>query len=431
MGMFMKMRCFIALFALVNCLEAHAGAYNQAITSGVQWLSTQQNSDGSWGSNQSIQPLYTSAAVRALSTAYLQQNAYYAGITWLENNDITNVDQTSRLTDALVSHGDDLSSAQTYLENAQNASNGWGLSANYLSSTYDTALALIALADLNASNAITNFSSITQPAINFLISSQLSGAGWSVYTATSTDPGTTALVLIALSNYTAQDPTLSTPISTTITCSVITCGMAALKASVTSTSPTAIQAMAMQAALANDDSVNSAAFLGLLTADQITKSGSTYGSWSGDVYSTALAIRALANAGNSSSLAVVVDIQDQGLRKAINLTLGHNAMDSITQGELLQLTSLNASGYGISNLAGLQNATNLTSLNLNNNNLNSIAGLSGLTQLSASAISWTGNPGNPGASGAVSVPALPPLAQLLLALGLLAIMTYFRRPSAA
>jgi hypothetical protein len=151
----MKIRCFIALLAVVSCLEANAGAYNQAISSGVQWLSAQQNSDGSWGSSPVIQPLYTSAAVKALSTAYKQQNAYYSGVTWLENNDITSVDLTSRLTDALVSHGDDLSSAQAYLQNAQNAANGWGLSANYLSSTYDTALALIAMADLNASSAIT------------------------------------------------------------------------------------------------------------------------------------------------------------------------------------------------------------------------------------------------------------------------------------
>ncbi len=347
-------------------------------------------------------------------------------MTWLENNDITSVDLTSRLTDALVSHGDDLTSAQTYLINAQNNTAGWGLSGNYLSSAYDTALALIALADLNASNAITNFSSITQAAIDFLQSSQLTGGGWSVYTATTTDPGTTALVLIALSNYTAQYPALTTPISTTTTCSVITCGMAALKASVTSASPMVIQAMAAQAALANNDSVNSAAFLSLLTASQST----TNGSWSNDVYSTAVAITALAKANNSSALMTVVDIQDQGLRTAINLALGHNAMDSITQGELLQLTSLNASGDGISSLAGLQYATNLASVNLNNNNLSSISVLSGISGLSPSDISWTGNPGYSPPTP-VSTPAMPPLAQLILALGLLVLMTYFRQSSVA
>jgi Leucine-rich repeat (LRR) protein len=138
-----------------------------------------------------------------------------------------------------------------------------------------------------------------------------------------------------------------------------------------------------------------------------------------------LAVRALANASNSASLMTVVDIQDQNLRKAINSILGHNAMDSITQGELLQLTTLNAANDNISNLAGLQYATNLTGVNLNNNNLVSISALSSITGLSPSAISWIGNPGNP-LPTPVQTPAMPPLAQLILALGLLAVI-YSRR----
>ena len=97
-------------------------------------------------------------------------------------------------------------------------------------------------------------------------------------------------------------------------------------------------------------------------------------------------------------------------------------MDSITLAEMLSLHTLNASGFGISNLNGLQFATNLTGINLANNNLTNIGLLLSLSN--PPAIAWGGNP------GFKQVPALPPLGQLLLALGLFAIMTYFRRSKA-
>jgi hypothetical protein len=104
--------------------------------------------------------------------------------------------------------------------------------------------------------------------------------------------------------------------------------------------------------------------------------------------------------------------------------LGGNAMDNLSLGQLLQLTSLTAVGAGISDLTGLQLATNLTTINLDNNNLTSIAPLSKL----GASISWAGNPGSSG--GSTQVPAVPPLGQLLMALGLFGIMAYFRRASA-
>jgi Leucine-rich repeat (LRR) protein len=116
-----------------------------------------------------------------------------------------------------------------------------------------------------------------------------------------------------------------------------------------------------------------------------------------------------------------VVIPDQALRKAINLALGRNAMDSLTRGLMAQLTTLNAVGNGISDLTGLQYAVNLKTANLSNNKLTTITPISGL-QLTS--LIWTGNPGNPGST---QVPAMPPLAQLILAFGLFGIITYFRR----
>ncbi len=77
-------------------MESSAGTYDQPTSLGAQWLTKQQNSDGSWGSNPSLQAVYTSAAVQALARAYQTNAAYYAGITWLEDHDTSNVDFTAR-----------------------------------------------------------------------------------------------------------------------------------------------------------------------------------------------------------------------------------------------------------------------------------------------------------------------------------------------
>ncbi len=404
--------CRVFVLCLLSLsLSAHAGVYDQPTEKGAQWLASQQNSDGSWGASSDIQPVYTSAVVRALGTAYKRQKAFFAGLTWLESHDSSNVDLISRRAGALNSHGDDLGDALSYLQNAQTRSgtvySGWGLSSIYTSSAIDTALALIAYADLGSSVQV-------QPALNFLKTSQRTGSndqGWAVGNAESSDPAVTALVIQALSRYTALDGTLT---------SVINNGLNTLNTLVNSTAPTVIQALAAQAAQEAGNSSLATTFLSRLTASQ-----STDGSWNADPYTTAVATRAVATAANSSVQSTPVTIPDQALRKAINLALGRNSMDYLNRGELAQLTSLTAVNQGIADLTGLEWAINLANANLNNNNLSNITPLSGLTQLAS--LDWTGNPGNPGAP--VQVPAVPALGRLLMALGLFTIMGYFRRSS--
>lgn len=375
----MKFRPILGLYLLCCSLTVHAGIYTAPLTSAMQWLVANQNADGSWGATQDIQPVYTSVAVRALHSASMLQSTYYAGLTWLENHNSSNVDLISRQANALASHGDNLDYARTYLQNAQ-AHNGsiyagWGLSPIYSSSAIDTALALIAYTELGSSVQI-------QPAINFLKSSQRIGAndqGWATNNAGSSDPAVTALVIQALGRYTTQDATLT---------AVINNGLNTLSTLVTSDMPPVIQALAAQAAQDAGNSALATTFLSRLTASQ-----SVDGSWNADPYATALAARAMASTTSSPALSLV-SIPDQALRRAINLALGRNAMDSITMGEMARLTSLSAVGAGIADLTGLQSAINLTSVNLNNNNLKSIAPLTGLTHLAS--VSWKGNPGHIG-----------------------------------
>jgi hypothetical protein len=89
------------------------------------------------------------------------------------------------------------------------------------------------------------------------------------------------------------------------------------------------------------------------------------GSWENDVLSTATALRALARwlgldrAGASTRVSII----DAALREAVNRSLGHHAMDTVIQGDLWRLTSLDlsyaATGADLSALAAAQNITTI------------------------------------------------------------------------
>jgi hypothetical protein len=421
----MKIRFFFVFLALAFGFDAQATSYNTYLLQAVSWLNKQQNSDGSWGATPDLQPVYTSVAVQALAKAYNTDvnTAYYGGVAWLEDHAINNVDLTSRSAEALLNHGDNQNAALSYLQSSQSEITssyyGWGLSGNYNCSSLDTALALIALNDLGKSS-IPNL----QASLNYLKHTQFSVAndqGWTIgYTNTTSDPSVTAIIIQALSRYTGTDSSLST---------YITNGLTFLNSALTPTStftPSPIQlALAAQAAQDAGDTVKATSFLNYLVT---SPSYSSDGSWSEDPYVTAVALRALATAVTASTQNTTVIITDQNLQAAINKALGRNAMDSLNLGLLAQLTTLNAAGYGISNLSGLQNATNLTSINLNNNNLTltSFNQINNLVSAGAK-VTWYDNPGNPSNPPGTQVPGMPPLAMLILAVGLLSLMQYLGR----
>lgn len=80
-------------------------------------------------------------------------------------------------------------------------------------------------------------------------------------------------------------------------------------------------------------------------------------------------------------LSEVVNISDEYLKEAIKSELNISSND-ITIGDMYNLTELNAMGYGISDLEGLQYAKNLETLNLDYNEINDLSKLKGLEKLS-------------------------------------------------
>lgn len=368
------LRCFLFLpLLLLTSVQPARAEYRNNIDLAAQWLVSRQNNDGSWGSAEGARFILTVETVQALYATGLRNNAYYRGVTWLENHAAGNADYSARAALALAAHGDNVAAAVAGLSAAQNTTvagrSGWGVGAGYLQSPLDTALVLNSLAILGGADE--------QAAIDYLKSAQLPNAGWAAGQETTTDPFTTAWVVKALAPLQAQDATLP---------AALTNAANTLNTLVTSGAPPHLQALSAHAALLLDQTSVAQPHLAALVAAQASD-----GSWSQRVYDTALALRALAAADGLDSAANLsaVDIPDAKLRAAINTALGRNVMDSLYRGDLARLTTLNANGAGIGSLTGLEWAVNLTHADLRNNHITSTGPINGLAQLNAQ---LAGNP---------------------------------------
>ena len=343
---------------------ASATPLQTATGNGLAWLAQQRNgSDGSWGNTDPAKYINTSEAVLALAALNQQNAAYFGGVAWLSNHAPVNVDFTARRILALVTSNSATTADVQFLQSVQNTAapgnNGWGLASAYQGSPLDTALALQALNQTGASTGVS-------AAVSYLLLVQLpvGDAGWSIGAETVSDPITTAQVLLALAPVQSQYGAVPVALST---------GLASLNAKVTASSPSAQLALATLANLRiAPTAVQTATLLNALLSQQ----GSD-GSWGDDPFATALALRAIAAAAGKDLAAQkqVIAVPDNALRAAINATLGHGALDALTLGDMQQLTSLNASGLGITNLSGLQYATNLASLDVSNNKIASFSPL--------------------------------------------------------
>jgi len=364
-----KMMLLTVLVLLTALPTFAASPYSGNSSRAVQWLSQNQNSDGSWGASDNVKLPYTAEAVMALKALNQRTSAYYAGVTWLENHNAPNIDYEARRILALSQHGDNVQPDLAYLQAAQKlilpGNSGWGLSTDYQGSPLDSAVALLACSQLGITSNV-------QAALNYLKGAQLTGTdkGWPVAQETAGDAVTTAFVVQAMAANKSLDSTLTTPIAN---------GVSTLVANVGSASPVHIQALTALTHLRAGYAANSTPLLNTITGLQ-----SADGSWSEDPYTTAIAARAFAASMGSdlTSLAATVYMPDPNLRAAVNIALGKNSMDNLTKGDLANLSTLNVRDQGITNLTGLEWATNLTSIDLRGNSVSSLAPINGLTNLS-------------------------------------------------
>lgn len=383
----------LAVLVLINPVYSHA-MYETERDLGVQWISGNQNADGSWG-DDAAKHVYTAEVVRALRAAGQKNYAYFQGIAWLENHQGANFDFSSRQAAELLAHGDDTGVFIAALEASQDSTapghSGWGMSDFYFHDPLDTALAL---ATLNH----TSSSADMQVAIDFLKNNQLTGAnqGWGIGTQNSYDAFTTAVVSRVLAGLQDMDSSLTV---------VVTNAVATLASTVGPSSPAYLQALAAEAALAMDDSTTAQVWL-----DNLAITQSANGDINNDIYSTSLTLRTFAAADgiddpNNQNLVYVPDSQ---LLKAINMALDRNSQDNVNRNDLTRLTSLNASGMGIADLTGLEYAVNLQSADLSNNNIIDTTPIDELALLAD--LNLDGNP----VSAVVAVPSVNGWGKLLV-----------------
>ena len=312
----------LPILLLLTCLVtslAHAD-----IAGGINWLASQAQSDGAYSSPTGIATPVQATSETLHTFSLLGENAQpgiSAAHQFLAAEPFHNTEYLARKIISGHKAGDDVSSLMTELLVHQNTDGGFGDLAGYQSTVLDThyalaALAAVGFADLN----------VTGPAVGFLLDSQQADGGWSDNDNT-TSVALSAQAMHALWHY-RQVFNVTTALDS---------AQAFLLAQRTANvwSETFETALALIAILPRlNDTSPVADSLTALTNEQQTD-----GSWQGDVYTTALALRALT-------------LADQSVPNPDLTTLTGQVIDGDT--------GLALSGVSV-DLGGLTNASTVTS----------------------------------------------------------------------
>ena len=120
------------------------------IVEGLDWLQSQQNSDGSWSDKDNTQ-LRDTSVILSLFAQIDQANPTIANaIEWLMNAEANTADHLARKIIGLEAVGNSVPQLRQELYDLQNQDGGWGITDDYRSDILDTALALRALHDNEA-----------------------------------------------------------------------------------------------------------------------------------------------------------------------------------------------------------------------------------------------------------------------------------------
>ncbi|HAJ91996.1 MAG TPA: hypothetical protein DCO71_05170, partial [Gammaproteobacteria bacterium] len=249
--------------------------------SGIDWLATQQNADGSFGSNPAslATPLQGTAEVLYTYQALEEtaQAAYAPALEYVNTNNEINTEYLARTIMVNAGAGTDVTSLLQTLLDHQNADGGFGDHPGYDSSVYDTAWALEAMAVIGYPLGDT-----IGRTVGFLINHQLSSGGW-VDGENDSSPYVSALVLQALGHY------REAYVGVAATVSRAQDFLFAQRSGDGTWGTPFVTASAMVALLST---ISDRA---LLDASVVALSGaqSADGSWVQDAYTTALALRAI------------------------------------------------------------------------------------------------------------------------------------------
>lgn len=169
------MRAYWARYSLVLTILLISPV---ATASGLDWLATQQNPDGSF----SVTPASLATSEQATAEIALTYQAlgeianptYGAALDYLTQSPAIHTEAISQRILVLATAGQDVSIDVELLLTHQNADGGFGHEAGYASAKRDTALALEALTAANN----TVGSEATASAVSYLLAQQQSNGGW-------------------------------------------------------------------------------------------------------------------------------------------------------------------------------------------------------------------------------------------------------------
>ncbi len=267
------------LFTLVFSTTAHAQL--PQISSGLSYLSSSQNPDGTWGAGTSLVET-TATTISALETLKLLNQtggtAYSTGVTWLQGQTLQGVDPIAgRIRVLALANGN----ADALMPSLDQLKGAWGGDEDYTINILDTNLALQALKAANYADQTT----ITS-ALNYLTSTQNLDGGWGFVAGDDSSIHVTALVSRTIQQF-AQTTLLATSLNKATSYLLVRQNSDGGFGSPSSTIHETALAYTAVVAVITDATVLGKA-VGFLTTNQ-----SADGSWLQDPYSTALALRAL------------------------------------------------------------------------------------------------------------------------------------------
>lgn len=279
------------LFLISSFLSSLTPSFAQSsLSNGLSWLSSNQNADGSFG--DVIPTRDTTEVVDTLNSFNSTGAEYQKAINWIANVTTLNNDALARKIYSLALSGEDVSNLIADLISFRTTEGGWGLFSDEIMG--DPLTTVLVLHGLRASNY--SDQNIISHALGFLLSTQNLDGGWGFYPSACSnceaDPSNvymTATVLQTFSQFrTVYD--LETPINSGVTYLLTKQNPdGGFGSSPSTVYETALALLALiesgqEQAQPLQNAIN------YLTSTQLPN-----GSWDDDPYSTALALRALAN----------------------------------------------------------------------------------------------------------------------------------------
>jgi subtilase family serine protease len=274
--------CFSIMTVFVN--PGLSFAQQASIDQGVAWLLSAQRADGSW-SDGNRKFLDTHTTVETLLHLGIQNDQTSLGLNWVNGLSPENTNDLSQQLEVLAVSGANVVNLVTSIKSAQQLDGGWGvdLDKTFPNEVVDTLVALGALSTAGAADTTT-----VSKALAYLLDAQNTDGGWGGARGQPSEVYYTALALLVLKEFQANfGLNTSTQAATNYLVSLQN-----TDGGFGDTTSTAFEtALALQAMLrypVNPANPSNA-------VNYLVSSQQANGSWFDDAYSTALAIRALAD----------------------------------------------------------------------------------------------------------------------------------------